>query len=207
MYIFSSKVIIQTLTNCRQIGLNRFIRAHKSILKPKPRSNYTEWKNPETSLSGHSPVSDMEVYVDLKNVSKLLPAVLDRVTEINWLGNFQGLMQKHTAKQYCFPSMLDIGRFHSLDLISYMPYKRESMDFWIIFSKISKGKGISFLHAYTGKGAGRSGACITPEECKINFTIVYSVAKIYCSHEFSDTMTGHVILAVFTETNILVPHF
>ena len=67
--------------------------------------------------------------------------------------------------------MLDIDRFYSLDLISYMPYEQESMDFWITFSKISKGKGISFLHAYKGKGVGRSGACITPEECKINFTV------------------------------------
>ena len=113
----------------------------------------------------------MEVYVDLNNVSKLLPAVLDRVTEINWLGDFQGLIQRQIAKQYCFPSMLDNGRFYSLDLISYMPYKHESMEFWITLSKISKGKGIRFLHAYKGKGVGRSGACITPEECKINFTV------------------------------------
>ena len=67
--------------------------------------------------------------------------------------------------------MLDIGRFYSLDLISYMPYKHESMDFWITFSNISKGKGISFLHTYKRKGVRRSGACITPEECKINFTV------------------------------------
>ena len=79
----------------------------------------------------------MEVYVDMNNVSKLLPAVLDRVTEINWLGDFQGLIQRQTANQYCFPSMLDIGRFYSLILISYMPYKHESMEFWITFSKIS----------------------------------------------------------------------
>ena len=33
----------------------------------------------------------MEVCEDLKNISKLLPAVLDRVTEINRLEDFQGL--------------------------------------------------------------------------------------------------------------------
>ena len=35
----------------------------------------------------------MEVYVDLKNVSKLLPAVLDRMTEMNRLKAFEGLLK------------------------------------------------------------------------------------------------------------------
>ena len=39
----------------------------------------------------------MEVYVDLNNVSKLLPAVLDRVTEINRLDDFQGLSKSITS--------------------------------------------------------------------------------------------------------------
>ena len=40
-----------------------------------------------------------------------------------------------------------------------------------------------------------------------NFEYVYFVSNMFCSNEFSDTMTGQVILAVFTVTNILVPHF
>ena len=35
----------------------------------------------------------MEVCEDLNNVSKLLPGVLDRVTDINRLGDFQGLLK------------------------------------------------------------------------------------------------------------------
>ena len=35
----------------------------------------------------------MEVYVDLNNVSKLLPAVLDRMTEMNRLEAFEGLLK------------------------------------------------------------------------------------------------------------------
>ena len=50
-------------------------------------------KTTETSLSGHSPVSNMKDYVDLNNVSKLLPAVLDRMTEMNRLDDFQGLLK------------------------------------------------------------------------------------------------------------------
>ena len=54
----------------------------------------------ETSLSGHFPLSDMEVYVDLNHVSKLLPAVLDRVAEINRLEDFQGLLNSITQTPY-----------------------------------------------------------------------------------------------------------
>ena len=74
----------------------------------------------ETSLSGLSPVSDMEVYVDLNHVSKLLPAVLDRVAEINRLEDFQGLLNSIT--QTCMVcchcllpgSLYVLGEFGSL---------------------------------------------------------------------------------------------
>ena len=42
----------------------------------------------------------MEVYVDLNNVSKLLLAVLDRVTEINRLEDIQGLLKSITSTPY-----------------------------------------------------------------------------------------------------------
>ena len=42
----------------------------------------------------------MEVYVDLNNVSKLLPAVLDRVIEINRLEDFQDLLKSITLTPY-----------------------------------------------------------------------------------------------------------
>ena len=109
----------------------------------------------------------MEVFVDLNNVSKLLPAVLDIVTEMNRLEAFQGLLKAF---------MLAIGRCYSLDSISFMRYKRESMDFRIALAKIFKGKGIHFLRGYKGKGSGRSGACITPRECKIN--LQYQISQI-----------------------------
>ena len=114
----------------------------------------------------------MEVYVDLNNVSKLLPAVLDRVTEINRLEFFQGLLKSIEEgilqNNITFHLMLDIGRCYSLDSISFMRYEQASMDFWITFAKIFKGKEINFLRGYRGNGLGRSGACITPKEYKIN---------------------------------------
>ena len=57
----------------------------------------------------------MEVYVDLNNVSKLLPAVPDRVTEINSLGDFRRLLkaigEDILQNNIAFHLMLDIGRF------------------------------------------------------------------------------------------------
>ena len=37
--------------------------------------------------------------------------------------------------------MSGIGRFYSLESISSLRYDQESMDFWIIFSKMLKVKG------------------------------------------------------------------
>ena len=64
----------------------------------------------------------MEVCEDLNNVSKLLLAVLDRVTEINRLEDFPGLLKANgegiLQNDIAFYFMLDIGRFYSLESIS-----------------------------------------------------------------------------------------
>ena len=66
----------------------------------------------------------MEVCEDLNNVSKLLPANLDRMTEIIRLGDFQGLLKAIgegiLQNDIALYLMLDIGRFYSLDSISYV---------------------------------------------------------------------------------------
>ena len=100
----------------------------------------------------------MEVCEDLNKVSKLLPAILDRVTETNRLEDIQGLLTAIglgiLQNDIAFYLMLDIGRFYSLDSISSMRYERESMDFRIIFSKLFKGKGTNFSAWLQGKGFG-----------------------------------------------------
>ena len=80
------------------------------------------------------------------------------MTEINRLEDFPGLLKAIgegiLQNDIAFYLMLDIGRFYSLESISSMRYEQESMDFWIIFSKIFKGKGTHFLPGYKGKGLG-----------------------------------------------------
>ena len=71
-----------------------------------------------------------------------------------------------------FYLMLNIDRVYSFDSISSMRHDQESMDFWITFSKMFKGKGIDFLRGYNGKGLGRSGACTILKECQINFVVL-----------------------------------
>ena len=73
IYIFFSKVIIYARTRGRQkvsINLSEFNVACKSQSPHQITQN------------------NLDVYVDLKDASKLLPADLDRVTEINKLEDF-----------------------------------------------------------------------------------------------------------------------
>ena len=117
----------------------------------------------------------MEVCEDLNNVSKLLPAILDRVTEINRLEDLQGLLKAIREgilqNDIAFYLMLDIGPFYSLDSISSMRYEQESMGFGLYFLKFSRVRGHIFCLATRERVWDFPGACITPKQCKINFAV------------------------------------
>ena len=107
----------------------------------------------------------MEVCEDLNNVSKLLPAILDRVTEINRLEDLQALLKAIgegiLQNDIAFYLMLDIGRFYSLDSISSLRYEHESMGFGLYFLKFSRVRRHIFCLATRERVWDFPGACIT----------------------------------------------
>ena len=86
----------------------------------------------------------------------LLSGVIDNMTNLNRKSDFvsvlraiqDGLLDNNIVLYL----LLDIGRFYASDCINSMRYDRETMDFWVTFWRLFKGRGINFMGGYKGKG-------------------------------------------------------
>ena len=103
--------------------------------------------------------------------------VMDKMTNLNKKSDFvlvlraiqDGLLDNNIALYL----LLDIGRFYASDCINSMRYDRETLDFWVTFWRLFKGRGINFMMGNKGEGLllEENNHTISPSQCRINFVV------------------------------------
>ena len=83
--------------------------------------------------------------------------------------------------------LLDIGRFLDCNTVHNMRYNKTTLDFWTIFHKLFRGKGIRFMRGLKASGLDgnpKEEGPIKPEACHLNFVVPASRILIREGEQF-----------------------
>ena len=114
---------------------------------------------------------------DIKSIQDLVPDLISMMEAVGRREDFVKKLKSIADKtldiqNIALSLLLDIGQFLNCNTVNSMRYHQTSLDFWSVFHKIFRGKGIRFMRGLKASKVDLDhDRPVKPTDCKLNFVV------------------------------------
>ena len=155
------------------------IRVKRPVNDNENETMSGELATTDSSQSDYTDKPASDDTIDMQSILPLLPKVVELMQSVGRNDDFVAVLKAISDKTLSVNNialhlLLDIGQFLRQNTVYNIRYHQTTLNFWTVFHKLFKGKGIRFFRGL--KAGGLMGprdelGPVKPQECGINFIV------------------------------------